>query len=768
MKGFTSPAVVPARGEPARDAPGPRTDVDVLVVGAGPGGSTAAYHLARRGLEVLCVDKASFPREKVCGDGLTPRGVRALQAMGVDPTEAGFVSVEGLRVYGPTVRLDLPWPKLDTMPDFGVVRTRHDLDHLMLQRAQKAGATVWEATEAVAPLVDGPWVVGARVDRQGDGGPQTVRARYVVAADGAASRFAGKAGVQRDPKRPLGVAARRYYRSSREQSTYFESWFDLWENEVILPGYGWIFPVGDGVLNVGAGLLNTTTYFKEISPRKMLDVFIRGLPEEWGITEENAEGELLSGPLPMGMNRHPLAMPGMLLVGDAGGVINPFTGEGIAYAVETAEMAAELIGDAQVERPSRAWRMRTRPSSGERYGRVLHGRAGCSPGPIGQPRIMRYSVFHAFPKERLMRFALRLLANLTDGREGDLDDKVMDWDREDRAGAMDPRPSDQYLPIVLLAGLGLVFAVASIVVSRALQPKRPTQAKLQPLRVRHRPHPHAEGRAVPGQVLCGGHALHRVRHRDHLPVPLGGDVPPARVVRAGGDGHLHRAGLRGLRLRVAARRPRLEHRMSVDRAEIDRRFAEEEVKRGILTTTLAKAVNWARKNSNWPVTFGLACCAIEMMAAGAAHNDLARLGHGGVPGLASAGRPDDRGRPPVPEDDSGPSPDLRPDARAEVGHLDGRVRLDRRDVQQLLAGPGRRHRGAGGRVRARVPAPAGDADVRHPPAARSDLEARNAHVSPEQLAERLRGRFPDTIVARGEVTVTADRDELVEALTVAP
>jgi geranylgeranyl reductase family protein len=416
--------VEPARGLPPGEAAGPVTEVDALVIGAGPGGSAAAYHLARRGLDVLCVDKSRFPREKVCGDGLTPRGVRAIQGMGVDAGEAGFVKVDGLRVYGPTVKLDLPWPKLASMPDFGVVRTRHDLDHLLLQRAEKAGATVWEGTDAQAPLVDGGWVVGAQVQRE-DRAPEVVRARFVVAADGASSRFAGKAGVRRDPKRPLGVAARRYYRSPREQGTYFESWFDLWENDVILPGYGWIFPVGDGVLNVGAGLLNTTTYFKDISPRRMLDVFTRSLPEEWAITEETAEGDLLSGPLPMGMNRRPLAMPGMLLVGDAGGLINPFTGEGIAYAIETAEIAAELIASAlATSRPGLAHVYPVELK--RRYGKYftvgrLFARA------IGQPRIMRYSVLHGFPRERLMRFALRLLANLTDGREGDLDDKVMDW-----------------------------------------------------------------------------------------------------------------------------------------------------------------------------------------------------------------------------------------------------------------------------------------------------------------------------------------------------
>jgi geranylgeranyl reductase family protein len=428
VKGFTSPVVEPARGEPAdelRDEPeGERTDVDVLVVGAGPAGAAAAYHLARHGVDVLCVDKAAFPREKVCGDGLTPRGVRALRSLGVDPTEPGFVRIEGLRVYGPSVRLDLPWPRLSSLPDFGVVRTRHDLDHLLVQRAVKAGAVVWEETEVLAPVVDHDWVVGARVRRNG-GPPGTVRARYVLAADGASSRFAQKAGVRRVASRPLGVAARRYYRSPRSQGSWFESWFDLWENGVILPGYGWIFPVGDGVLNVGAGLLNTTSYFKEISPRRMLDVFTRSLPEDWGIDEANAAGEVLSGPLPMGMNRRPLALPGLLLLGDAGGVVNPFTGEGIAYAIESAEVAAELVHGALASgRPGLAHVYPTELR--RRYGRYFTvGRAFAR--AIGNPQFMRLSVLYGFPRERLMRFALRMLANLTDGREGDLDDRVMDW-----------------------------------------------------------------------------------------------------------------------------------------------------------------------------------------------------------------------------------------------------------------------------------------------------------------------------------------------------
>jgi menaquinone-9 beta-reductase len=230
--------------------------------------------------------------------------------------------------------------------------------------------------------------------------------------------------VRRDTKRPLGVAVRRYYRSPRAQDPYFQSWFDLWRKDVVLPGYGWIFPVGDGVLNVGTGLLNTTSHFKEVSIRRMLDAFVQRFPEDWGLTEENAEGPVLSGPLPMGMNRRPLAMPGLLLAGDAGGIVNPFTGEGIAYAMESGELAAEMVHEALVKgRPGLAhvYPIELR----RRYGRYftagrLFARA------IGNAWFMRNAVTHGFPRERLMRFLLRVLANVTDGKDGDFDDRVMD------------------------------------------------------------------------------------------------------------------------------------------------------------------------------------------------------------------------------------------------------------------------------------------------------------------------------------------------------
>jgi flavin-dependent dehydrogenase len=153
-------------------------------------------------------------------------------------------------------------------------------------------------------------------------------------------------------------------------------------------------------------------------------MFTQRFPEEWGFTEENAEGPLLSGPLPMGMNRRPLAMPGLLLAGDAGGIVNPFTGEGIAYAMESGELAAELVHESLVKRrPGLAhlYPIELR----RRYGRYFTaGRAFAR--AIGNAWFMRNAVTHGFPRERLMRFLLRVLSNVTDGKDGDIDDRLMD------------------------------------------------------------------------------------------------------------------------------------------------------------------------------------------------------------------------------------------------------------------------------------------------------------------------------------------------------
>ena len=309
-----------------------RIETDVLVVGAGPGGSATAYHLARHGIDVTVVERSAFPREKVCGDGLTPRGVAAMLKMGVDPDDPRFERAKGLRVYSRDAMIELPWPELTSWPDYGLVMTRHDFDSILAERAQKAGARLLERTEAAEPtLIDG-WVRGAtiRPAEEKAAAPTEVRSRFVIACDGAASRFAKPAGVVRDQTRPLGIAARRYYRTDYHPGPWLESWLDLWEGDLLLPGYGWLFPVAGGTINLGAGLLNTFKNFKDVSAQRLFNAFAVMLPPSFGVSEETAEGRLLSGPLPMSFNRVPQAVPGMLLVGDAAGAVNPFNGEGIA------------------------------------------------------------------------------------------------------------------------------------------------------------------------------------------------------------------------------------------------------------------------------------------------------------------------------------------------------------------------------------------------------------------------------------------------------
>jgi geranylgeranyl reductase family protein len=403
--------------------PGATLSADVLVVGAGPAGAAAAYHLARHGVDVLVVDKAAFPREKVCGDGLTPRGVAAIERMGVEWQDSpSFARADGLRTYGTEgVILDLAWPTLRSWPDVGLVCRRFDLDDLLVRRATAAGARLMEGTEVLRPVTDGLWVTGAVLN--GSGPPREVRTRHVVAADGHASRFGQAAGVRRDPTRAIGIAARRYYRSPRPFEPILESFLNLRGGGGVIGGYGWIFFLPDGVVNVGAGLLSTFKGFKDVSAQSIFDAFVRGLPPEWGVVEANALGPVRSGPLPTAMNRSPLAVPGLLLTGDAAGMVNPFNGEGISCAIESAEIAAELIVDALA---------RDRPAVTQLYPSVLRERYGryYAIGNkwarlIGDPRFMRLAVRYGIPRRRLMTFAMRVLANLTDGRDGDVHDRLM-------------------------------------------------------------------------------------------------------------------------------------------------------------------------------------------------------------------------------------------------------------------------------------------------------------------------------------------------------
>ncbi|MCU0265914.1 MAG: geranylgeranyl reductase family protein [Actinomycetia bacterium] len=420
-----SPTATPARG--VRDA-------DVIVVGAGPSGSTTAFHLARAGLDVLLLEKTAFPREKVCGDGLTPRAVRALVAMGVDvSTEAGWLHNKGLRIMGGGHQLQLPWPELTEFPSYGLVRRRQDFDETLARTAQQAGARLQERTAVTGPLLAerSGRVVGVTartVDDGGRRGPEvTYRAPLVVAADGNSSRLSLAVGLRPRDDRPMGVAVRTYYRSPRHEDDWLESWLELWDGEKLLPGYGWVFGMGDGTSNVGLGILNTSAAFQNVDYRVLLKSWLDQTPEEWGYRDENMTQPVRGAALPMGFNRQPHYRDGLVLVGDAGGMVNPFNGEGIAYAMESGQLAAEVLVQA-LARPTAAERERVLES----YPRLLKDTYGgyytlgrMFVRLIGHPAVMRVATQRGLPHPTLMRFTMKLLANLTDPRDGDAMDRVI-------------------------------------------------------------------------------------------------------------------------------------------------------------------------------------------------------------------------------------------------------------------------------------------------------------------------------------------------------
>jgi menaquinone-9 beta-reductase len=410
-------------------------DADVIVVGAGPGGSSAAYWMAAAGVDVLLLEKATFPREKVCGDGLTPRGTRALVELGIDVSEdAGWLHNKGLRVIGGGLRLELPWPDLAAYPNYGLVRTRADLDQMLARHAVKAGARLLEQTAVRAPVGDATGrVVGVEALTGPDKQPVTYRAPVVVSCDGVSGRMALALGIQRNEQRPMGVAVRRYYESPRTDDDYLESWLELWDgppgadDAKLLPGYGWIFGMGDGTANAGLGVLNSSAGYQKTDYRALLTKWLDTTPPEWGLREENAVGPIRGAGLPMGFNRTPHYRPGIVLVGDVGGSVNPFNGEGIPYAMESGKLAAEAVIQAlaRPEGPSRERALAGYPRAMAAEWGSYYRLGGLFVKLIGNPAVMRLCTRHGLPHPALMRFVLKLLANLYDPRDGDVSDRVI-------------------------------------------------------------------------------------------------------------------------------------------------------------------------------------------------------------------------------------------------------------------------------------------------------------------------------------------------------
>jgi geranylgeranyl reductase family protein len=384
----------------------------VLVIGAGPAGAAASYWLARDGHDVVAVEKKVFPRDKTCGDGLTPRAVRQLDDMGLRPALERYHRFGGLRATGHGHTLELAWPSHPDFPAHGYVVRRCDLDRLVAEHAVAAGAEIRQGTEAVAPLWESGVLAGAVVKDKASGAGYEISAQHVVVAEGANSSFGRQLGASRDRSWPMGMALRGYYRSPRHDDPWIESCLDLRDRRgASLPGYGWIFPLGDGLVNVGVGLLSTFKNYREINTSQLLDEYAATAPAHWGISPEAAEGRPTGGRLPMGGSVGPKAGPGWLVVGDSAGTVNPFNGEGIDYAYETGRMAAECLDEAlRGGDPTRA-AARDPDRLGAEFGRYFKV-ARLFAHVIGRPALMRELTRVGLRSRPLMEWVLRIMANL--------------------------------------------------------------------------------------------------------------------------------------------------------------------------------------------------------------------------------------------------------------------------------------------------------------------------------------------------------------------
>ncbi len=400
------------------------TTYDVVVVGAGPSGSACAHWLARAGWSVALVEKKVFPRVKTCGDGLTPRSVYQLRAMELEETVAEHGHrYNGLRAFGYGASLELEWPEHPVFPNYGYCITRFDLDGLVANDAAKRGAVLLAGVEALglvdpSPAADGS-LKGARgvmVADKSTGTHAEVLGRYVVVADGQNSRLGRELGTTRNREWPQGMALRGYYRSDRHDEPWIDSHLDIRDPlGRVVPGYGWIFPLGDGRVNVGVGLLSTAGAWKGVNTTKLQEYFVNQVGADWGLSETTCEGPATGGRLPMGLAIGPRTGPNTLVIGDAAGTVNPFNGEGIAYGYESGRLAAGVLGEALASSDRGALALydeRVEAAYGD-YFKVARAFVRV----ISEPRILTACMSVGMRIAPVMRELLKVMANLMSSQD---------------------------------------------------------------------------------------------------------------------------------------------------------------------------------------------------------------------------------------------------------------------------------------------------------------------------------------------------------------
>jgi menaquinone-9 beta-reductase len=372
------------------------TSVDIVVIGGGPAGAAAAIRAAHAGLRVVVLEKGQLGRDKVCGDGLTPRAVAALEELKVDMGEAH--RIDGLRMIAGRQRRELDWPTTGRFPSHGAVWPRRRFDTRLMQAAMDAGAEFRFGVDAL-PEFSGGQVVGARY------GDVVVRAPLTILATGAQGEAARMVGATRDPDEPFGLAIRSDAETPRHGEHLLEACLALRdEHGTPVPGYGWMFPAGDGTVNIGVGALSTMRGFKKLNLNKLVEQYAAMVGDEWSL------GPLLEKPrawrLPMStVRRHG---PGWVAVGDAAGLVNPMNGEGIDYGLESGMLAVDRF----VADPSTATTTYDQ-MVGERFDAFLRTGRRFS-FLIGHPWILRTGLRVAVGTQMTADITLAVMGNLVD------------------------------------------------------------------------------------------------------------------------------------------------------------------------------------------------------------------------------------------------------------------------------------------------------------------------------------------------------------------
>ncbi|WP_369136716.1 geranylgeranyl reductase family protein [Modestobacter versicolor] len=404
------------------------TETDVLVVGAGPAGSAAAAWAARSGADVVLADAAVFPRDKTCGDGLTPRAMGELDRLGLGDWVRSKGRNRGLRAAGFGQELLLPWPG-GSLPDHGGAVPRTELDARIRDVALAAGAAPLEGSRAVDVQRDGDRVTGV-VFRGPDDAVSTVRCRRLVVADGARSPLGRVLGREWHKDTAYGVAARGYVTSGRSDDEWISSHLELrGADGELLSGYGWVFPLGDGQVNVGVGTLATERRPADVRLRSLLELYTDQRREEWQI--DGAVRAPASALLPMGGAVSNVAGRNWALIGDAAGCVNPLNGEGIDYGLETGRTVVELFDE---DDWSRAWPAGLRRHYGEAFS-IARRLAGL----LTVPRLLPAAGPVGMRSRALMTVALRVMGNLV--TEADRDVVARAWRLAGRLSVrLDHRP----------------------------------------------------------------------------------------------------------------------------------------------------------------------------------------------------------------------------------------------------------------------------------------------------------------------------------------